>query len=71
MEHQERKQLTIKLPSDSPPIVSIYDNMLVVHLKVERITFIYEINSNNFQPLVSPYPLSHENKELISQLYEN
>ena len=71
METHERKQLTIKIPSDNPPSLSIYDNMLAVHLKAERITFIYEINYNNFQPLVSPYPLAHENKELISQLYEN
>lgn len=29
----EKKQVTIKLPSDSLPSLNIFDNMLVVHLK--------------------------------------
>lgn len=61
----------IKLPSESPPSFNVYDNMLVVHLKNEKITFIYEINPSNFQPLVSPYPLAHENKELNDFIYTN
>jgi hypothetical protein len=68
-EATERRQLTIKLPSDSPPSFNVYDNMLVVHLKNEKITFIYEINPTNFQALVSPYPLTHESKELSCQVY--
>lgn len=57
-----RKSVTIKLPSDSLPLFNIADNMLAVHLKNERITFIYDIGPTSFQTLVSPYPLVHEDR---------
>lgn len=60
LEGSEKKQVTIKLPSDSLPSFNVVDNMLVVHLKNEKITFIYDVNNTSFQTLVSPYPLAHE-----------
>lgn len=53
------KVIVIKLPSDCLPIFNIVDNMLAVHLKNERITFLYDIGPTSFQTLVSPYPLQH------------
>lgn len=44
--------------------------MLVVHLKVEKITFIYDLNANALQPLVSPYPLRHKDPSPIKNVYE-
>lgn len=55
----EKKQVIIKLPSDSPPSFNIFDNMLTVHLQNEKITFIYDINPSSFQALVSPYTIIH------------
>lgn len=60
-EGSEKKQIIIKLPSDSPPSFNIFDNMLTVHLQNEKITFIYDINPSSFQALVSPYTVTHEN----------
>ena len=55
----------IKLPSDSIPHFNVVDNMLVVHLRNERITFIYDVKGLTPQMLVSPFPLIHDkNKQL-------
>ena len=37
----DRRTVVIKLPSDCRPSLAVVDNMLVVHLCSERITFIY------------------------------
>lgn len=55
------KPLMIKLPSDSIPHFNIIDNMLIVHLKNEKITFIYDVKGYQIQMLVSPFPLTHKN----------
>jgi hypothetical protein len=60
------KAITIKLPSDSVPIFNIIDNMLAVHLKNEKITFLYDIGPLSFQTLVSPYPLTHEDSTVTA-----
>jgi len=44
--------------------------MFVVHLKVEGITFVYDLNGNNLQPLVSPYPLRHKDQCSVKNVYE-
>ena len=65
------KPVVIKLPSDSMPIFNIIDNMLAVHLKNEKITFLYDVGPNSFQTLVSPYPMAHEDKSITSeQIYQ-
>lgn len=58
------------MPSDSIPDFVVVDNMFVVHLKVEGITFIYDLNGNTLQPLVSPYPLRHKDNCEIKKVYE-
>ena len=62
------KPIIIKLPSDSVPIFNIVDNMLAVHLKNEKITFLYDIGPTSFQTLVSPYPLNHEDEKITADL---
>ena len=52
------------------PDFAVIDNMLTVHLKVEGITFIYDLNGYNLQPLVSPYPLRHKDEAKIKNCYE-
>jgi hypothetical protein len=59
------------LPSDSIPDFNILDDMLVVHLKNEGITFIYDLNGNILQPLVSPYPLRHRDEKHLTNIYES
>lgn len=44
--------------------------MFVVHLKVEGITFVYDLNAGNLQALVSPYPLRHKDQSPIKKVYE-
>lgn len=45
--------------------------MVVVHLKVEGITFIYDLNGNVLQPLVSPYPLRHRDEKEALNIYDS
>lgn len=71
VESSERKALTIKLPGISAPSLNIYDNMVVVHLRGEGITFIYEINAASFAALVAPYAVPHERQALSRQVYES
>lgn len=59
----------VKLPSDFIPDFCVIDNMLVVHLKVEGITFVYDLNGVNLQALVSPYPLRHKDDSPIKKVY--
>ena len=56
---EPEKEISIKLPSDSVPIFHVVDNMLVIHLKNEKITFIYDVSNGGAQMLVSPFPLDH------------
>ena len=44
------------------PIFHVVDNMLVIHLRNEKITFIYDVINGNAQMLVSPFPLDHETR---------
>lgn len=60
----------IKLPSDSLPSFNIVDNMLVVHLRNEKITFVYDIKGTQIQMLVSPFPLTHNQSQEISLIYK-
>lgn len=66
----KEKEIIQKLPSDSIPDFVVVDNMFVVHLKVEGITFIYDLNGHNLQPLVSPYPLRHKDQCEVKKVYE-
>ncbi len=61
--------MIVKLPSDSIPEFCVIDNMLVVHLKVEGITFIYDLNNQSLQALVSPFPLRHKDDSPIKKVY--
>jgi hypothetical protein len=70
-EHGLKKPVTIKLPSDSLPLFNIVDNMLAVHLKNEKITFIYDIGASTFQTLVSPYPVPHDDKSITPSTIYN
>lgn len=54
---KESKEISIKLPSDCLPSFVVVDNMLIIHMKNEKITFIYDINNLNVQMLVSPFPV--------------
>ena len=67
---EKEKDVIQKLPSDSIPDFNVVDNMLVVHLKIEGITFIYDVNGNNLQPLVFPYLLRDKESCEIKKFYE-
>lgn len=54
----------IKLPSDCLPAFNVVDNMLVIHINNEKITFIYDINNSNAQMLVSPFPVEHASRNI-------
>lgn len=43
--------------------------MLVVHLKIEGITFVYDLNGQNLQTLVSPFTLKHKDQSPIKKVY--
>lgn len=49
--------LSIKLPSDSQVDFCVYDNLLVAHLKYDRISFIFDTKRNTSQTVATPMPL--------------
>lgn len=61
--------MIIKLPSDCPPRINVYDNMLLIHLPAEKISFIYDILPNSSQALVPPFCLINEDNKLDNELY--
>ncbi|CAM6005794.1 unnamed protein product [Sphagnum balticum] len=69
LEQSDKKEVTIKLPSDSLPKFNVVDNMLVIHLKNEKITFLYDVNADDAQTLVSPFPLLHSGEQDVGKLY--
>jgi len=71
LENSDKKDITVKLPSDAVTSFNVVDNMLVVHLKNEKITFIYDISNDGFQTLVSPYPLPHTQEQNTAKIYKS
>ena len=63
-DYSHEKEVTIKLPSDSVPFFNVVDNMLVINLRNEKITFIYDVNANGAQMLVSPFPIEHSTRKI-------
>ena len=60
------REIIIKLPSDSIPLFNVVDNMLVINLSNEKITFIYDVNVSGVQMLVSPFPIEHSTRKKIN-----
>jgi hypothetical protein len=61
--------LNIKLPSDSQVDFCVYDNLLMAHLKYDRISFLFDTRRNTSQTVATPMPLRCQNNEL-ENVYE-
>ena len=44
----------MNLPTDSPAILTHYDNLVMVHLKNDHFSFVYDIKRAGTQPVATP-----------------
>jgi hypothetical protein len=49
--------LNIKLPSDSLVAFCVYDNLLLAHLRFDKISFVFDTKRNTSQTVATPMPL--------------
>ena len=46
--------LAVNLPTDSPAILNVYDRLVLIHLKNDHISFVYDIKRSGTQPVATP-----------------